>query len=137
MAKEELFRIPLFGRFLRCLGSFPVKRGAPDRKAFKNSLEILRNGEVLGLFPEGTRGNGLKIRKAEPGAAIIAVRTGAPVVPVAVASSYRFGATLTVKIGKPMVFDMEGQEKRRAGSEVYQRISSEIMEAIGRLLNGD
>lgn len=137
MAKEELFHVPLFGWYLRALRSFPVKRGAPDRKAFRTSLEILERGEVLGLFPEGARGKGLKVRKAEPGAAIIALRTGAPVVPVAVASSYRVGDTLTVKIGEPMVFKTEVCGKSRVGSEVCQRVSTEIMEAIGRLLGGD
>jgi 1-acyl-sn-glycerol-3-phosphate acyltransferase len=168
MAKEELFRLPVSGWFLRMLGAFPVKRGAPDLKAFKTALSVLDRGEVLGLFPEGTRSKDRRIHKAELGAAAIALKTGAPVVPVAVASSYHIKDTVTVAIGKPLAFGSGekrhdpysgGKEKpgtvldnfgsgnhmggpcdkddgKGGKNERYRQVSNEIMEAIGRLLDG-
>ena len=55
MAKEELFKIPVFGPYIKALGAFPVKRGAADRGAIRQAMDELKAGHVLGIFPEGTR----------------------------------------------------------------------------------
>ena len=55
MAKEELFHNPIFGYIIRSLGAFPVRRGAADRNAIKHGMELLKRGEVVAVFPEGTR----------------------------------------------------------------------------------
>ncbi len=89
MAKEELFSVPILGAWLRSIGSFPVRRGTPDRRAIRRSLEILERGGVLVIFPEGTRSEDGRLRPAEPGAAMIALRTGVRVLPAAVVNSHR------------------------------------------------
>ena len=89
MAKDDLFSVPVLGWWLRSIGSFPVRRGAPDRRALRHSLEVLERGGVLLIFPEGTRSSDGRLREPEPGAAMIALRSGAPVLPAAVINSHR------------------------------------------------
>ncbi|MDS1030676.1 lysophospholipid acyltransferase family protein [Bacillota bacterium LX-D] len=83
MAKEELFKVPLLGMLLKVVGTFPVKRQKSDRAALKTALQVLHNQEVLGMFPEGTRSNSYELLPFHSGAALIALRTGAPILPVA------------------------------------------------------
>ena len=84
MAKQELMDTPVLGFFLRTIGVFPVRRGEADRRSIRNALEALEHGGVLVMFPEGTRSPDGRLQTAEPGAALLALRTGAPVLPVAV-----------------------------------------------------
>ncbi|HOE57488.1 MAG TPA: lysophospholipid acyltransferase family protein, partial [Bacillota bacterium] len=83
MAKVELFKNKLIGALMHGLGVFPIKRGEADIKGIKTSLKILNRGKVLALFPEGTR-NKTDEAIAEPGIAMIAIRSKTPVVPVAI-----------------------------------------------------
>jgi 1-acyl-sn-glycerol-3-phosphate acyltransferase len=87
MAKEELFASKLVGPVLRALGGFPVRRGKPDRSALQRSFELLRSGEILGIFPEGTRTPGARFEELEEGFAYIALKSGVPVVPVAISGT--------------------------------------------------
>jgi len=80
MAKEELFRIPVFSALLRQLYAFPVKRSAADVKALKNALRLLRNNELLGIFVEGTRVKTGGIGEIKPGVYALARLSGAPVI---------------------------------------------------------
>ncbi|MCZ7627198.1 MAG: 1-acyl-sn-glycerol-3-phosphate acyltransferase [Candidatus Methylomirabilis sp.] len=81
MAKKELFSSPLFGWLIRQLGAFPVNRDRTNLQAFKLAASSLAAGEIVAIFPEGTRGDGVKLRPAKPGIGLIAARTGAPVIP--------------------------------------------------------
>lgn len=89
MAKADLFAVPVLGAWLRSVGSFPVRRGTADRAAIRHSLEVLAQGGVLLIFPEGTRSPDGRLQSPEPGAALLALRSGAPVLPVAVINSHR------------------------------------------------
>ncbi len=84
MAKVELFRVPVLGPFLSLMGSFPVERGAADRSAIEAGAQVLAEGEVLVIYPEGTRSNGVDITELQRGAAYLAIKAGAPVVPVGI-----------------------------------------------------
>lgn len=84
MAKEELFDIPVFGVLYHLFGCIPVRRFEADLRALRRTQETLRRGLVLGMFPEGTRSAGRGLLPGEPGTALIAMRTGAPVMPVAI-----------------------------------------------------
>src|SRR5690554_607434 len=100
MAKAELFRLPVLGWLLPHLGAFPVKRGGVSKDAIRRSLELLGNGEVIGVFPEGTRN-----RVDEPGkkgAASLALKSGATVIPAAIVGKYRLFRTITIVYGKPV-----------------------------------
>jgi 1-acyl-sn-glycerol-3-phosphate acyltransferase len=84
MAKDDLWRSPRFGRFLEAIGAFPVDRDVPDRQALARSQAVLEGGDVLVLFPEGTRRAGPLIEPLHEGAAFLAARTGAPIVPIGI-----------------------------------------------------
>jgi 1-acyl-sn-glycerol-3-phosphate acyltransferase len=87
MGKASLFRIPVAGWFFRSLGGFEVARDGTDRKALRDSIGMLQAGEVLLVYPEGTRQHGPKIQPLQPGAAYLALRAGVPIVPVGIAGS--------------------------------------------------
>lgn len=84
MAKQELLDTPVLGWLLRSVGVYPVRRGEPDRRAIRTTMECLARGELVVMFPEGTRSPDGRLMAAEPGAALVALRSGAPVLPVAV-----------------------------------------------------
>lgn len=84
MAKEELFKNRVAGFFLRYFGAFPISRGSGDRKALKQSLKLLDEGQAVLIFAEGTRSRSGVLRKALPGIALIATKSRAPVLPMAV-----------------------------------------------------
>jgi 1-acyl-sn-glycerol-3-phosphate acyltransferase len=87
MGKASLFTVPLLGSFFRALGGFPVARDGTDRKAVRDSVAMLEAGEVLVVYPEGTRQNGMKIQPLQPGAAYLALRAAVPIVPVGIAGA--------------------------------------------------
>ena len=90
MANIELFgHGAFFNWLLRSLHAFPVRRGAADREAIATATDILKRGGIVGIFPEGTRIRGDKISQGEEGAAFIALRTGAPIVPVGICGTDR------------------------------------------------
>lgn len=102
MAKEELFRISLLGKVLVQLGAFPVKRGGNDSQALKTAMRILKDGDVLGIFPEGTRSKTGQINKVYAGAALFALRTQVPLVPVAIVGPYRLFRKVRIIFGEPI-----------------------------------
>ena len=103
MAKVELFRYPIFGPLLRHIHAFPVERGKPDLSAIRDSIAVLKDGKVLGIFPEGTRQRGKDtLGEMHSGAALVALKTDAPVVPVAIRGPYGFRKTVTIAYGKPL-----------------------------------
>ena len=82
MAKKELFELRLLGRLVGALGAFPIDRGAGDRAALETSLAVLAEGGVLMMFPEGHRYPDDEIHDFQPGVGMLALRSGAPVIPV-------------------------------------------------------
>ncbi|HEV8353956.1 MAG TPA: (d)CMP kinase [bacterium] len=143
MAKEELFSIPVLGAWLRSIGVFPVKRGTADRRAIRRSIHTLEQGGILVMFPEGTRSEDGRLRDPEPGAAMIALRTGAPVLPVAVVGSHKIlprtarwphFAQVVVRIGPMLpVPRIEG----RLDHQVLETWGRRIMAEIAKLLPED
>jgi 1-acyl-sn-glycerol-3-phosphate acyltransferase len=83
MGKEENFKNPFLRFFMYQIGAFPVKRGTYDRSALDQSLRILKNGQVLGMFPEGTRTYGKGLLPAKGGTAILAIKMNCPIIPIA------------------------------------------------------
>ncbi|WP_337101768.1 lysophospholipid acyltransferase family protein [Paenibacillus sp. YIM B09110] len=101
MAKEELFKIPVFGPLIRSFGAFPVKRGGVSKDAIKSAISLLKEGNMLGIFPEGTRNN-QEGTAAKKGASMIAIRSGAAVVPVAIIGKYSPFRKMIVCYGEPI-----------------------------------
>lgn len=131
MTKEEYFHTPVMGPLVRRVGAFPVKRHTADRAALRQALDILRTGGVLGIFPEGTRSKSGQLQRPEPGLAWIAYKSGAPVVPLAIVSTYRFRAPLRVVIGEPVrLWEVPA---KRADAAALEEASRRLMTIIARL----
>ncbi|MDQ0285683.1 1-acyl-sn-glycerol-3-phosphate acyltransferase [Desulfofundulus luciae] len=131
IAKAELFRIPLLGPVIRALGAFPVRRGGGDRQAIRRALELLKQGRVVGIFPEGTRSKSGELLEPHLGAAMLALRAKVPVLPVAVLNTRGVFGKVRVHIGKPLVFSRDNQ----TGRPDYQAVSRELMREIARLMD--
>ena len=139
MAKEELFRIPLLGRLITGLNSHPVKRDGSDSRALKTAIRLLAEGHAILVFPEGTRGVEGRLGEGKAGAGMLAVMSGAPVVPVYVSGSARAlppgqavprPAKVRVTFGPPLHFKGRGEGDRK---DRYREASAEIMRAIAQL----
>ena len=89
MAKAELFAIPLLGVVIRACGAYPVRRGASDREAIRTATAKLEEGWATGVFLDGTRQANGRVNNPLPGAALLAARSGAPLLPVAIVNSHR------------------------------------------------
>ncbi|HEX2952440.1 MAG TPA: lysophospholipid acyltransferase family protein, partial [Bacillota bacterium] len=87
MAKLELFRVPILNRVIMALGAFPVKRGVADKAAFEASFRFLESGQVVGLFPEGTRFMDGRLHPLRPGVAALAVKGNSVVLPMIIRNS--------------------------------------------------
>ncbi|HWO75848.1 MAG TPA: lysophospholipid acyltransferase family protein [Bacillus sp. (in: firmicutes)] len=129
MAKAELFDAPIFGTILKKVHAFPVKRGMSDREALRTGLKALKDGHVLGLFPEGTRSKTGELGKGLAGAGFFAMRTDAKVVPCAIIGEYKFFRKIKVVYGKPIDFD-EMRENKASAEEATDHIMSAIKALI-------
>ena len=89
MAKAELFAIPLLGKVIQACGAYPVRRGASDREAIRTATARLDEGWATGVFLDGTRQANGRVNSPRPGAALLAARSGAPLLPVAILNSHR------------------------------------------------
>ncbi len=108
MAKEELFRSRIVGYIMGALGAFPVSKGHLDRRALRRAVQVLADGQALVIFPEGMRSRGRRLKPAFPGAALIALRSGAPIIPIGITGTEKMKGLswlwqrpeITVNIGK-------------------------------------
>lgn len=133
MAKKEVMNIPFVGWILGKAGVFGVDRGAADIGAVKTALRFLKEGRKLLMFPEGTRvGEGENV-EAKTGAAMFAVRTGVPLLPVYIPAKKLWFRPTTVVIGTPFVPQVES---RKGTSEEFHAIADELMERVRVLGEG-
>ncbi|MGO1059973.1 lysophospholipid acyltransferase family protein [Planococcus sp. FY231025] len=130
MAKEELFKLPVLGPILPQVNAFPVKRGMSDREALRMALKILKGGDVVGLFPEGTRSTDGVLKKGLSGAGFFALRGNADVVPCAIIGPYKMFRKVKVVYGEPL--RMEPFRERKASAD---EVTEEIMASIQALLD--
>lgn len=129
MAKEELFNVPVLGNIVRKCNAFPVKRGKGDRESLRAGLKVLKDGNVFGLFPEGTRSKTGEIGKGLSGAGFFALRSEADVVPCAIIGPYKTLKTLKVVYGKPIAM-----EEMRAAKASAEQVTELIMSEIHKLI---
>tara|TARA_B100001142_G_scaffold74028_1_gene74682 strand:+ start:675 stop:1352 length:678 start_codon:yes stop_codon:yes gene_type:complete len=144
MAKQELFSLPLIGWIFTAYGAYSVKRNGRDLKALRESLRLISTGEAILLFAEGTRSGGGPLQVAHGGAALIALKSGKPVIPVSIRGSnvkfphvffqwiVRRRPHIVVRFGAPV--NLQGIEANSAGVE---KATDQIMYAIADLLPSD
>jgi 1-acyl-sn-glycerol-3-phosphate acyltransferase len=137
MAKKELFAIPVLGPLIAAVGAYPVDREGSATAAIKRSVEVLREGGCVGIFPEGGR-NVHGDKEARTGVALIASLAKAPVLPAYIHNSARAGqlATITVAFGQPMRLPAG----RKATREDLAKFTDDVMDAIralGKSIDGN
>ncbi len=140
MAKEELFRYPILKQALPRLNTFPIRRGESDRQAIRSALKILRENRVVGMFPQGTRVKNHDISISQKGAALLALKSGAVLLPVALKGTERvipLGGRvprfprIEVIFGRPFkVIETPGKSRHQIIAEATERIISVITELL-------
>ncbi len=139
MAKRELFRFGVIAYFVRSLGGFRVQRGRLDRQGMREAHQVLANGLALVMFPEGMRSRSRQLRPAFSGAAMIACRTGTPILPVGISGTEQIEHPLKllrrphimVNIGEP--FYLPPHRSRLTKRELAE-FTNIIMSHIAELL---
>ncbi|WP_141335469.1 1-acyl-sn-glycerol-3-phosphate acyltransferase [Paenibacillus sp. tmac-D7] len=128
MAKAELFELPVLKQVLPRIGAFPVKRGGVSKDSIRLSLQLLKNGEIIGVFPEGTRSNAGGMGKK--GAASLALKSGATVIPAAIIGNYSLFRPMKVVYGPAI----DISEFADAGSEGLEQATDKIMTVIREMV---
>jgi 1-acyl-sn-glycerol-3-phosphate acyltransferase len=141
MAKQEAMEWPVAGPFLKANGAFGIRRGAADTEAFRLAKRVLEEGRVLGTFPEGTRSPTGRLQQGKEGVTLLAIRTGAPVLPVAVWGTERFwprgsrvwnvGGRVHLRVGTPFTLQRGTVDGKR---EDLEAVTTRLMVHIAELL---
>lgn len=131
MAKKELFKNRALGWLITNLNAFPVDRSIADMSAFKNAVKILKSGEMIGIFAQGTRVKEGDEKAAKAGVALFAVKGDAPVIPIAISGSYKPFSKLVINYGKPI--ELEEYRGKRVNTETLGEITEMIMEKVNEL----
>lgn len=139
LAKVELFEKPWVGWVFPAFGCIPIRRGEIDRTAIRRSLEVLRSGGALLVAPEGTRSADGKLQRGRPGAAMLAVRTGAMLLPVAIWGVLPFGENIRrlrrteahMVVGEPFHLPLRG---KKVTHQELEEMTDEIMYRLAELL---
>lgn len=129
MAKYELFENKFFGWLIKNLGAFPVHRGAGDIGAIKGALSILKQNEMMLMFPEGRRvKDENKAVHAKTGVAMLAHRARVPVIPAYISGEYKWMHKITITFGEPVMFDMLYGQK--LDGEKLQELSDQVLRTM-------
>jgi len=139
LGKVELFEKPLVGWVFPAYGVIPVRRGEIDRTAIRRSLALLRDSGVLLMAPEGTRSSDGRLQRGRSGVALLAVRTDATILPVAIWGVQAFWRNLSrlrrteahMVVGQPLHISVES---RKVPREQLDEITDEIMYRVAELL---
>lgn len=130
LAKAEAFRAPVIGSILRGVGMISVDRSVNDLQAVRQSLDYLKRGEKLGIFPEGRRTREGESSEAKLGAVRLADRTDTPIVPLYIPKKKRLFRQLRIVIGAPYRVNTE---RRRLTAEEYRPLAEDMMERVRSL----
>jgi 1-acyl-sn-glycerol-3-phosphate acyltransferase len=140
LAKKSLLKAPVLGWLLPRLNVIPVELEKTDRSALKTLIRILRSGQAVLVFPEGSRTPDGNLQPALPGLGLIIAKTRAPVVPMRIFGAFeawpiggklRFGSHITIVVGDPIYFSDADLEA--AGRDAYAGSSRRVMDAIAAL----
>lgn len=131
MAKDEVMHWPVVGWVLKKAGVFGVKRGKADVGAIKTAMKYLKAGELLLMFPEGTRHQDGEAGDAKTGAAMLALRTGVPIVPIYIPAEKKWFRWNPVVFGE--AYYPQAPEGRKPTQEDYHAVADDLMARIEAL----
>jgi 1-acyl-sn-glycerol-3-phosphate acyltransferase len=139
LAKVETWDSKFMGWLFDLWDAIPVRRGEADLDAIRGCLEVLKNGGFLAIAPEGTRSRNGQLLRGQPGIALLALRAGVPILPIAHWGGENFGSNLKkfkrtdfhFRVGRPFTLDVTGE---KVNSQVRQVIADEIMSQIANLM---
>jgi len=134
MNKQEHFRKPVQKWIYTHFNSFPINRGHADKSSLEYSIKVIEKGNILGIFPEGTRSKDFTPQQARPGIALLVRETKADVLPVSIYSDEKakFFTKLTIRFGKPIPYESLGFSEGGKSDEL--RVASKmIMDEIVKL----
>lgn len=135
MAKAELFSYPILKTVLNLVGAFPIKRGQSDRTALRTAINLLKENEVIGIFPEGTRSKTQELLPFKSGVSMMAYKAQCSILPMAVVNSSKallgWWYPVKVVIGQPIFFPFTDQ---RPSGEVLEEWGETIRQAVSDLL---
>lgn len=135
MAKSEAFTLPVWGLFMKIYGAIPVRRGEVDMNAIKHALQVLKRGEIILMAPEGTRSRTHQMQPARDGATMLALRSGAPIVPIGVTGTHWVKAhwlrlkrpPIRLSVGKPFRVQLPSSGNGRFSRQEISAITQEAM----------
>lgn len=144
MGKAELFRNPILGWLVRKFGGFPVERGTADRAALRHALNVLNQDIALGIFPEGGRSKTGALRPGLSGVGLLALQSGAPVLPVGLIGTEVYPVNgdwplrrppgiprgVAVRFGKPFAVPKQVDGKRVTADEATRLIMTRVAELL-------
>ncbi len=131
MGKIELFKNCFARLFFNIVKAFPVRRGEGDLAAIRHAFRILRDEKLFGIFPEGTRIKTGKLRQFEPGTSMIALKSGAPIVPIYLKGTYKLFRRMKVIIGEPVsLSDYVGKRTDQTTVEAATRFLEQKLEDL-------
>jgi len=144
LAKEELFRTPGLGWLIRSLNSIPIRRGVADLSGLARALEVLRQGDALLLFPEGSRMRDGELHPPRPGVGMMAVQADVPIVPCYISGSnrpsrwWRRGVKVRLWFGRPRHWKdlIDPETDLTPGRLLYQKVGEGVMREIAILKTG-
>jgi len=135
MAKEELYKNKVARWFLLSLYTIPVSRGKSDLKAVKTAIEALKQGRMLGIFPEGTRSKDGSVLPFQQGAALLSMRAGVPVIPVYIKGGYKLFHQVKVYVDPPiMLSDIAGE---KTSGEAIKKATGYLQDKIVEMSKRD
>ena len=134
MGKKELFQNPVLGTIFRLAHAFPVDRGNADMAAMRTALGVLKDGDTLGIFPEGTRSSTGHMLPLLGGASMIALRSKCTVIPVYIDGNYRLFRPVTVRVGDPI--EMADLTCGRINKETCDELTRRMEASFARLSGG-
>lgn len=127
IAKKELFKHKIFIKLFNNLGAFPVDRQGNDLKAIKKSLEILKNDEVLGIFPEGTRVTNVSEENIKVGIGLLAYKSESDILPVFIEGNYKLFRKMKIKFREKIKIE---DYKNISKNEIFEKITKDVYHKI-------
>lgn len=128
LAKEELWKNPILRYLAEVFGGHPVKRDGTGIAAIKAALKVLKSEEPLLMYPEGTRNGIAKGLKPKEGAVTLAIKSGAPIIPIGIQGNFKLFRKVKLNIGKPIYYT-----KETIGEKTTEQLTKELMDEIIKL----